>query len=560
MAGVSQRLDWFPGQTRPKLTMPATGRPDIPPTPAQVRLRANLAEGSLLLLLAFILLNTNHLFTFIDDETLMLGPAAQSTGVFFSSLREIIAGHEHPPLFDIVLHFWLRATGGAMNWLRVPSVIFFVAGLFCLSRAARLLAGVPGSTALVWLGVLWPYGFHFGRLAGWYSFVFMLIAALTWAYLRHAELLAENGDAAACRAAWVRVCVCGLALVYANYFGWALLGLLAADDWIRHRARPGTVKRLLATAAIFVIAYAPLWSALWRELAVGTTLRQSWTQRLVNTAYNMYVLFVSESMAPWFWSFGIPAALAVAGCVLLAWMGSRGAAQRFVIFALILVVAMAGTGILYPRRLFLVAPWFLLAIAAGIGSVENRYWRSGIALCLGLVGAIGWYGFFARRYYAAPRFFEPWEAVAQDAADTVRNGGLVIGNNSSFFFYLTYALQVPDSPSGFRFSGVVTDAIKHPQVWEAEQWEKAGHPIRPNMLWVIGMPGALPGSTMAAAGLWLDAHCEGRNVRYLARDPSYEAKQRFAPGIPQILWRIEIHDYACEAATTASPAASPATP
>jgi hypothetical protein len=275
----------------------------------------------------------------------------------------------------------------------------------------------------------------------------------------------------------------------------------------------------------------------------------------------MYVLFVSESVAPWFWSFGIPAALATAGCVLLALFGLRGAAQRFVIFGLILVTAMAVTGILYPRRLFMVAPWFLLAIAAGIGRIEKWYWRSGIALCLGVVAATGWYGFFARRYYATPRFFEPWGSVAQDAADVVRNGGLVVANNSSFFFYLTYALQIPESPSGFHFSGIVTEAIKHPQIWEPEQWGQAGRPVRPNVLRVIGMPGAAPGSAMAAAGQWLDAHCEGGNVRYLARDPSYEAKQRFAPEVGQVLWRIEIHEYVCEPAPPGPAAGStPATP
>jgi hypothetical protein len=536
--------------------MPETPPAEIALTPAQIRLRASLTEAILLVLLALVLFNTNHLFTFIDDEVNILGPAAQPTGVFLSSLGALLRGHEHPPLYDILLHFWLGLTGGAMAWLRVPSVVFFIAGLFCLSRATRLLAGVEGSTALIWIGVFWPYGFHFGRLAGWYSFVFFLIAALTWTYLRHAALLAENGDPAACRSAWILVCVLGLALVYANYLGWALLFLLAVDDWIRHRAGSGTIKRLLVTAVVFIVAYVPLWPALWRELAVGTTLHQSWTYRLANTAYNVYVLFVSESLAPWFWSYGIPAALAVAGCLLLTLFAVRRPAQRFLIFALILVAAMALSGILYPRRLFMVAPWFLLAIAAGIGTIKNHYWRSGIALCLGLVAAAGWYGVYTRRYYATPRFFEPWETVAQGAADTVLQGGLVIGNNPSFFFYLTYALQIPQSPSGFHFSGIVGETIKNPQVWDAENWENAGRPLRSDVTLVRGMPAPVPGSPMATASQWLDSHCEGRSVRYLDRDPSYQAKQRFAPQGNQPLWRIEVHDYSCPSAASAPAAGS----
>jgi hypothetical protein len=541
--------------------MPKARPSTLPLAPSQVRFRTDLAESALLLLLGIVLFNTNHLFTFIDDETNMLGPAAQPTGVFLSNLGTLIRGHEHPPLFDLFLHFWLRLTGGAMDWLRVPSVLFFLAGLFCLSRAARLLAGMRGSTALLWLGVLWPYGFHFGRLAGWYSFGFFLVAALTWAYLKHAALLGENRDPVVCRAAWMRACVCGLALVYANYLGWALLFLLAVDDWIRHRARPDTMKRLLATAAILLVAYAPLWPALFRELTVGVTLRQSWTYRLANTAYNVYVLFVSESVAPWYWRLGIPAALAAAGCLLLVLLASRGPAQRFLIFASILVAAMAGAGILYPRRLFMVAPWFLLAIAAAIGAVENRYWRSGMALCLGLVAAIGWYGFYTRSFYATPRFFEPWESVAQDAAEAVRGGGLIVGNNPSFFFYLTYALQIPQSPAGFRFSGIVTQTIQHPQVWDPGDWEQAGRPLRSNVLWIRGMPGAPPGSPMYDAGQWLDAHCGSRTVHYLDRDPSYQAKQRFAPEIDQLMWRVEIHAYDCnEAPPAPAGAGSPATP
>jgi hypothetical protein len=339
--------------------------------------------------------------------------------------------------------------------------------------------------------------------------------------------------------------VLGLALVYANYLGWALLFLLGVDHWLRNRAQPGTAKRLLATAGLLVVAYVPLWPAFWHELAVGTTLRQSWTYRILNTAYNVYVLFVSESVGPWFWGLGVPAAIAVAACLLLILLGVRSDARRFLLFGGILVVAMAMAGILYPRRLFVVAPWFLLPIAAGIGTIEKKYWRAGLALSLGMVAVVGWYGISTRRYYAAPRFFEPWEAVAQEAAEAVRSGTIVIGNHPSFFFYLTYALQVPASSTPWRFSGLLTESVQHPQVWEASAWEAAGRPLRPLVFWVRGMPGPEEGTQIAAVGQWLDAHCPGRRVRYLARDPSYEWKQRFVPELNQLHWRVEIREYAC---------------
>src|ERR1700693_4780808 len=96
-------------------TPPSISKNTAALTPTQTRVRAALAEALILALLAFALLYTNRMFTIIDDETNMLGPAAQPTGAFLSSLGTLISGHEHPPLYDLVLHVWLRLSGGAMD-------------------------------------------------------------------------------------------------------------------------------------------------------------------------------------------------------------------------------------------------------------------------------------------------------------------------------------------------------------------------------------------------------------------------------------------------------------
>jgi hypothetical protein len=31
--------------------------------------------------------------------------------------------------------------------------------------------------------VLWPYGFHFGRVAGWFEFSFLSVALLTFTFI-----------------------------------------------------------------------------------------------------------------------------------------------------------------------------------------------------------------------------------------------------------------------------------------------------------------------------------------------------------------------------------------
>jgi len=48
---------------------------------------------------------------------------------------------DHPPLYEILLHFWLRLTGGTLESLRFRSILLYLAGLFLVARAAGRLGG-----------------------------------------------------------------------------------------------------------------------------------------------------------------------------------------------------------------------------------------------------------------------------------------------------------------------------------------------------------------------------------------------------------------------------------
>jgi len=91
-----------------------------------------------LLLLGVGLVITNNSATFIDDEATILGVAANplrtTLALFFSGAGK----HEHPPLFDILLHFWLRWTEGNFDYLRIPSILFFYRGTFSFGPCQQL--------------------------------------------------------------------------------------------------------------------------------------------------------------------------------------------------------------------------------------------------------------------------------------------------------------------------------------------------------------------------------------------------------------------------------------
>jgi Dolichyl-phosphate-mannose-protein mannosyltransferase len=502
---------------------------------------------------------TNRWFTLTNSETSGLSAAAQNVTTILAAARSS-AGNANPPIYELLLHAWLWVTGGAFDWLRAPAIVCFVLGLWLLSRVARQLDGEESGNALVWLGTLWPFGFHAGRLAGPDSFLFLLIAAVTWQYFR-CILLGRSSD-------WIAFCVLALALVYTNDFAWAFLFLLGINYWWRVSKNeapenqqlekvPGT-KAILLTTAILAIGFAPRWPVVIRELHSHLVLPSSLRFLFLNAAYNFYVLFVSQSMAPWFWRFSVPAALGIIVLLAFVYAGIRGEARRFLTFSVLLFVVMMLSGILQTERLPLLGPWFLLPMAIALGTIEKWQWRIPMAIALATVAAMGWYGALNRRYYADSRFFEPWNTVAQDAADALRSGSGVISNDNAFFFYLTYAVKPSQPNASWRFTGALPRRVQYPSVWDPQQWEEAGRPSRASVLWIHGSSAPDELTAMGNAGEKLSSLCGDRITRYLTRDPAYAWKQRFVPNFSGPAWRIEIRQYFCGQSTAPAPSAGTA--
>ncbi len=496
-----------------------------------------------LLLLGIGLVMTNTSVTIIDDEATILSDAASplrtTLGLFFSGRGQL----GHPPLYDILLHFWLRWTAGNFSYLRIPSILFFLAGLFLLGRASRRFSGLSGGIAVTgiaisWLGVLWPFGFLFGRLAAWYSFSFFLVAGLTLSYFKYLE----NQTARR----WTVMFLFCAALVWTNYFGWAILGCLALDQFLRWRAKESTapLKIILGTAALVCLCFLPLLPAFRMDLSRAINFHQRALPILANAALNVFSLFVSQSVALWYWRLSVPAGLAILFCVgLAAWWLPRPA-RRFLYYGAFLIVAMALIGILDAKYLFLLSPWVLLPVAVAIETAKPRWATFGLAAALLLIGGIGWYGIYTRRYYSEPRFIEPWQEIAGDTVAQIRTGATVIADQPSFLFYLTYILRVPQENGPWRYEGSLPVSVKYPQVFNSEAWLAAGHAMAGKMILVRGA-GTGESKSLDDAVKLLDQSCGSISSRLRMRDEGYAWKQRFFPRLIEPQWRIEIREYDC---------------
>jgi hypothetical protein len=185
-----------------------------------------------------------------------------------------------------------------------------------------------------------------------------------------------------------------------------------------------------------------------------------------------------------------------------------------------------------------------LALGVTLAASPKRFARQTILASLIWIAVIGWFGIFSRKLYAAPRWIEPWDQVAQHATDVIHNGGIVIGNNPSFFFYMTYSLPASNLGARTTFEGLLPN-VSRTGVFDPTQWLNAGRPLGPTTLLVKGLHFDIPSGPTDAAESWLDLHCNLQNSEHLVHDPGAKWKQRFAPQTGQLEWRIEIRSYSC---------------
>ena len=487
--------------------------------------------------LGAVLLVTDRWFTEVDDEVAIIGKAAKPIYETLRLYAKGIGEHEHPPLYDLLLHGWLRLTSGEMHLLRVPAIVFYVLGAFVLAKAGGRLGGRKAQISVFLLVALWPFGFHFGRLACWYSFSFLVVSLLTLAYLHYVEQRTFRS--------WLWVFLCALALVYTSYFGWVILACLAADFLLHSQpVSSRTFWPMAAMGAVLFVASLPLSATFLKEVHHGVKTGHSLLSTMFVGAYNLYCLFASESVAPWFWLLGVPVALAIAPCLVLVLFYGPRRANWFLVYFGTLLAVMTILGIVGTKRTLLIGAWLILPIGVAIGTLKQEFARRTVVRLLLIVAVIGWFGIFHRRWYAAPHWIEPWPAIAAEAATTVREGGVVIGNNPSFFFYLTYLLEA-ENPTGSHFQGFLPQMVQYPRVYNPEQWIQTGRPVGSLTLAVNGLNYPEPPGDIPEAMKWLDDHCRAVEEQHFARDAGARWKQRLLPGVPQPEWRIQVKRYTC---------------
>jgi uncharacterized membrane protein len=169
----------------------------------------------------------------------------------------------HPPLFYILLKFWMLAGGESLFWLRLFPVFFSVltlVPLIFLCRALKLNYTTI-SVALLFLaanGCLIKYA----QEVRMYSLLLFLAVLSMWLFARFLHL-GKN--------IWILTIV-NVLLVYTHYFGWLVVLSEITAIVVLQRIK---IRQTLIMLAVLLASFAPWLFALWKAAQINANLGQN---------------------------------------------------------------------------------------------------------------------------------------------------------------------------------------------------------------------------------------------------------------------------------------------
>src|SRR5690606_36082099 len=94
-----------------------------------------------------------------------------------ADLLDALRHDGHPPLYYLLLHYWMEVVGDGDTAVRALSGIFAVASLPLVWVAGRRLAGAEGARWALVLAALSPYWVRYATETRMYSLVMLLVLA-----------------------------------------------------------------------------------------------------------------------------------------------------------------------------------------------------------------------------------------------------------------------------------------------------------------------------------------------------------------------------------------------
>jgi uncharacterized membrane protein len=190
--------------------------------------------------------------------------SVHAAGMDFGNLVWFVAQDLiHPPLFYILLKFWILSGGESLFWLRFFPVFFSILSLYPLVRLCRELK-LDYTTISVAVFFLAVNGclIKYAQEVRMYSLVLFLALVSMWLFTRFLHL-GKN--------IWILTIV-NVLLVYTHYFGWLLVLSEITAIIVLQRIK---IRQALIMFGILLLSFAPWIFAIWKAAQINSSLGQN---------------------------------------------------------------------------------------------------------------------------------------------------------------------------------------------------------------------------------------------------------------------------------------------
>lgn len=326
------------------------------------------------------------------DEALTVNIARLPLG----ELRGALERDGAPPLYYALLHGWTAVFGDGDLAVRSLSGVFAAGALVAMWYAARRVGGAGLAWTAVVVMATNPFLARYATEARMYSLQVLLVTLGAVAVPRALARPAAGRLAA--------VAALAAALLYAQYWGFAVVGVVAAAlvvvAWRDARARPAALRTLVAVAAGSATFVAWLPTFLSQRAHTGTP----WGEPVL-PGLPIGETFLGFSGGPeqegWLLLLlAVPlVVLGVFGAAVDRYrveLDLRGRAEVRPHALVGGAVLVAGTGLAYlggqafqPRYAAVVLPFFVLLVARGVTTVADDRVRGALLTAVVLLGLVG---------------------------------------------------------------------------------------------------------------------------------------------------------------------------
>lgn len=388
------------------------------------------------------------------DEAIAVSISSDSLG----GLLKASFPDGNPPLYYLLLHYWMWWFGDSEFSVRLPSALFGICSVAMMYKVGSVLFGK--ATGLIGASILALSAYHifYSQEARTYSMMVLLTLVSYYFFLR----LLEGGN----RKVLVGYVLSTAALMYSHYYGLFfvvaqtlfLLGFYSLGGRRRERA-PGPKTWFLAGVAVATL-YAP--GFLYLAYALTHPEHRGWIGETVFGELDLVAVVHTYAVyaqapglrAPKYYFALLVLFGAISAVALAANKGERGKLYLLSLWLLVpialpLLISQIATPLVHARYSVAALPAFYLLAAEGLrraGRIAMRASTNGgaslAASCVIVIVFLATALFsldVLHRYFTTEKK-EPWRTVVDDVKTQVRRGDLfIISPEESRFPFDYYA-------------------------------------------------------------------------------------------------------------------------